>query len=141
MSACLNDQLDPATYLPNKSRIDIESEAYRFARDLLSAAYPSIEFQHFSRSGLAGSALYLASVAVSGRDRVSQAEIANLVGTTRMSIHAHTDRIARLATEEIDFTEHPSVSEDVLRFLAEGQSVQRVLHDRTSGARDSSSLH
>jgi transcription initiation factor TFIIIB Brf1 subunit/transcription initiation factor TFIIB len=110
MSTGLYDQLDPATYLPNEGRIDVEPEAYRFARDLLSAAYPSVEFQHFSRSGLAGSALYLASVAVSGRDRVSQAEIANLVGTTRMSIHAHTNRIARLAIKEINFTEHPSVS-------------------------------
>lgn len=139
MSAGLGDQLDPATYLPDEDRVAVEPEAYRFAGVLLSAAYPSVDFQHFSRSGLAGSALYIASVAVSGRGRASQKEIASSVGTTRMSIHRHTAQLARLATEEVDLSTYPSISPDVLQCLAQGQSVQRVLQERAGRGIESSS--
>lgn len=125
MSTALVERLSPTTYLPDQDQIArVDPATHQFAHAVLKATFPNAEYQHYSRSALAGSALYVASVAVSGPDRVRQPWVADTVGTTEMSIRAHIEKLAQLAFDSVELEEHPAVDKDRLRHLAGGGSAR-----------------
>lgn len=125
-----NDRLDPVQYLPDRDRSLVTNDAHRLAETILDSAHPNVEFQDFSRSALAGAALYVASVAVDGQDRVDQLVAADATGTSDQSIRIRMQGIAELAVDDTDLMGFDQQVRERLQRIAEAGSVRAIVTSR-----------
>lgn len=119
MSTTLSDRLDPLAHLPEQGRVGVHPAAHRLARAILIRASNRPELGRYSWSAVAASALYVADVAVSGSDRVHQDRVAERVGTSTWPVQNHMQRVARVAVEDVDLSNHDRVDTARLRHVAE----------------------
>lgn len=108
MSATLRERrarLDPVNYLPHRAdsvAAGIDPRAWELSREILTVVDPA----HYRRSAIAGSALYCASLAVSGENRVHQTAVGDLVGVSDNAIRRHMPRVADAALNDVDVAEY-----------------------------------
>ena len=120
----VRDALDPLNYLPEREdAVDagIDPRAWRFARDVLGVIDPA----HYRRGAIAASALYVASLAVSGEYRMHQPAVGDLVGVSDNAIRRHMSRVAETALHEFDVTEY-GADTGVLRHVARTGKVKNL---------------
>ena len=116
--------LDPVNHLPERRDavdVGIDPRAWMLARDVLGVIDP----EHYRRSAVAGSALYVASIAVQGEYRVHQPAVGDLVGVSDNAIRRHMSRVAETAIRELDVTKY-GADTDVLRHVARTGKVKNL---------------
>lgn len=132
MSTTLSERLDPVTHVPDRSVSGASRDAHTLARAILNETYPAPAYQHYARSALAGSAVYVASVIVDAEESISQPAVADACGTTPMSIREHTARLAGLAARECDVSWLDADGRARLQDIVECGNVSRVKTGRGS---------
>ena len=130
----LPDNLDPVNYLPQPSTLNdtIPHTAQNLAADLLVEAGTHPDFGGYRRSALAGGALYVSNTALFG-PTVRQDDIADMTGTSPLSIRARMRDLARLALDDLPINEYaaeagvcPSLTYDRLEHISVGRSVRTM---------------
>jgi hypothetical protein len=110
------DRLDPVNYLPERmDAVDagVSPVAWRFARSVLEV----IDAGQYRRAALAASAMYVADVAATGEDRVSQTSLAELFGCSDNGVRRHMQLVAQTATSNLELARY-DVNESVIRHFA-----------------------
>jgi len=123
----LNKRLDPRRYLPadEEFECDIPPAALQLADKNLVTLHPRMGFDGFRQSGLAGAALYAATVAVTG-PVVRQDTVASVTGTAAMTVRTHLPKIAAVTLAEVDLSKHDGVVRRRLQHLADGGTVRTL---------------
>lgn len=120
----LSETLDPRQYLPVQEdfNCNISPTVFQFADEILAESHPKMGFDGFRRSALAGAALYVAIVAVTG-PIVKQETVSVATGTTPMSIRSHMPDMASVALTEVDLSEYDAIVARRLQHLADGGNI------------------
>lgn len=119
------ERLDPVNHLPLRAdsvAAGIDERAWEFAREILTVVDPA----HYRRSAIAASALYCASLSVSGENRVHQTTVGDLVGVSDNAIRRHMPRVTETALTDVDVSEYGG-DKGVLRHISQSGTVKSLL--------------
>lgn len=117
-------RLDPVNHLPRRPdsvAAGIDPRTWEFAREILAVVDPA----HYRRSAIAASALYCASLSVSGENRVHQTTVGDLIGVSDNAIRRHMPRVAETALTDVDVSEY-GADMDVLRHVSRTGTVKSL---------------